>query len=266
MSILLMAEVWRRECEHPEQSVLLALADHAEDDGTNVYPSVAYTAWKTNYSPRQVRRILGGLRERDVLTVMAEASRHRPTEYRIDLQKLPLKKPFRAANADERLPQIREDKMSALGSDGAVEGGHPDRLGVTSATPRADIAVSAEPSVEPPEETKKDFAEKNGDQERWQRTLERLKAEVPASTFDHWLSRLDLVDRRGDVLVLQAPDQVAEWVRQRFIAMIEGAAAHEFGVAVTVEVPESETDRMRRELEERGRAERAARKQRRRSA
>jgi hypothetical protein len=156
-----MAQVWQRKLGHPEQSILLALADHAEDDGTNVYPSVGYTAWKTGYSGRQVRRILGAMRERGVLVVVQDATQHRPTEYRIVLDSVPVKAAFNASLGEPQVPRIREDKMSALHSQPgqavsaeAAQPGHPDRPelrvadtpDLTSVTARADIAMSPEPS------------------------------------------------------------------------------------------------------------------------
>lgn len=93
MSIKLMSQVWEREIDHPEQSVLLALADHANDDGEHVRPSMEYVAWKTGYSLRQTQRLVGALKKRKVLLVTRPGFRA-PNEYRIDLNALPFKRPF----------------------------------------------------------------------------------------------------------------------------------------------------------------------------
>ncbi len=61
MSAKLMGEVWGLQLSHGQQVVMLALADHAHDDGTHCYPGVPYLAWKTGYSERNVTRLLGEL-------------------------------------------------------------------------------------------------------------------------------------------------------------------------------------------------------------
>ena len=61
MSAKLMGQVWDLDLPHHEQSVLLALADHADHMGRNAHPGVELLAWKTGYSERQVQRILHAL-------------------------------------------------------------------------------------------------------------------------------------------------------------------------------------------------------------
>ena len=133
MSIELMSRVWR-EADLPsnEVHVLVALCDHAEDDGTQVFPSMERLAWKCRLSRRQVQRIVGNLRVAGILEVVAKSSQHRPTEYRI-LPVWKIKEPF--------IP--RGDNMSYLKS------------GMTSTTVRDDIydtpgvtPMSLEPSIE----------------------------------------------------------------------------------------------------------------------
>ena len=62
-----MGRVWELELPHEEKWVLMALADHADHNGENVRPGVGLIAWKTDYSTRQVQRILARLRQRDIL-------------------------------------------------------------------------------------------------------------------------------------------------------------------------------------------------------
>ena len=62
MSIRIMTQVWELDLPHNTQSILLALADHADDDGF-CYPSVGRLAWKTGYGVRQVQRTLKELRD-----------------------------------------------------------------------------------------------------------------------------------------------------------------------------------------------------------
>ena len=63
MSIKIMSQVWELDLPHNVQSIFLALADHADDDGY-CYPSVGRLAWRTGYGVRQVQRTLKELRDR----------------------------------------------------------------------------------------------------------------------------------------------------------------------------------------------------------
>lgn len=60
-----MTRVWELDLPCHQQMVLLAMADHASDDGTGCYPGVEYLAWKVNRSPRTVQYILRQLEDPD---------------------------------------------------------------------------------------------------------------------------------------------------------------------------------------------------------
>ena len=101
MSIKVMAEVWSLALSHSEQSVLLVMADHADDDGARCYPSVALIAWKTGYKERQVQRAMKSLRDAGIMTPVSHTKggstrdgRGYATEYVIDLGKGVKKTPF----------------------------------------------------------------------------------------------------------------------------------------------------------------------------
>ena len=95
MSAKLMGQVFECDVTGSEQLVLLALADHGKDDGSRIYPSLDFVAWKVGLTRRHVRRIVSSLRERGVLVVRRGATRYEPTRYRMDLSKLPRKEPLR---------------------------------------------------------------------------------------------------------------------------------------------------------------------------
>ena len=61
MSIRIMSEVWRTDLPTTEKMVLLVIADHASDDGTNAYPSQATIASKASISIRTVQRCVNNL-------------------------------------------------------------------------------------------------------------------------------------------------------------------------------------------------------------
>jgi len=78
----------------PQQAVLVAMAESANDDGSHCYPSVDKIAWKAGYKPRNVVSIIRELRSLNVLEVVEEATARRPTEYRIHLDEAPRKETF----------------------------------------------------------------------------------------------------------------------------------------------------------------------------
>ncbi len=81
--------VWKYRVPFNQAWVLMALADHADDDGTNCYPAVAYVAWKTGYSERQVRRIMKQLRDLHALIILEESrGPGHPVHYQIDMSVL----------------------------------------------------------------------------------------------------------------------------------------------------------------------------------
>ncbi len=143
-----MSRVWTLDVDHRQQLVLLALCDHADDDGGSVFPSIGYLEWKTGYDKRTIQRIMSELRENKVLTVERVAGRNRPTIYRINLDVLPLKKPF----------ERKGDKMSYLSRPpkrmtSGAEKGDTSRSRGDKINGKGDTALSPEPSLEPSTES-----------------------------------------------------------------------------------------------------------------
>jgi len=95
-----MALVWEHEFPYNQQLIMLSLADHANDQGEKIFPSIARQSWKTGYSERQVGRILKELRDADILIIVKKAYRGRPTEYKIDWSKAVKKEKFSPPNLD----------------------------------------------------------------------------------------------------------------------------------------------------------------------
>ncbi|MCA1670594.1 MAG: helix-turn-helix domain-containing protein [Thermomicrobia bacterium] len=138
MSIKLMAMVWEYQFTRPEQSIMLALADHAQDDGTHVYPSVARIAWKTDYSERQVQRILRDLEAKGIVVPVkhGRGGRNHATEYHLFIEKGDKKTPF----------QTKGDREREKGDTGDAKG--------DIAEVKGDTMMSPEPSSESPHESK----------------------------------------------------------------------------------------------------------------
>lgn len=130
MSVTLMSQVWGLAVSRERKLVLMALADHADDDGY-CFPSAAYIAWKTEYSERQIQRILDELEKEKVILVAREHTPTTPRIYQLALGNAPKKAEY------QRKPSGRGDIWRGDISEGR---------GDISAT-RGDTAVSPEPSV-----------------------------------------------------------------------------------------------------------------------
>ena len=94
MSIRQILQVWEHEFSHPHQAVMLALADHAHEDGTGIRPSIQRIVWKTGYSRRSVQNHMAQLREQGVLIVSVPATHNTPNEYSFDWSKVTRKPSF----------------------------------------------------------------------------------------------------------------------------------------------------------------------------
>lgn len=86
MSAIVMGRVWNLDLPHNQLLVLLAMADHADHHGNNVYPGVPLIAWKTGYTEMQVRRVIKILTASGIL-VEVNRSKGKKVKYRIDLDK-----------------------------------------------------------------------------------------------------------------------------------------------------------------------------------
>ena len=89
MSIKIMASVFAmRGITSSKKLVLLSLADHANDDGHSVYPSIDRTAQRTGLTSRGVRKIVKELVNDGFLIPVVKSHGYHTNEYRIDAQKL----------------------------------------------------------------------------------------------------------------------------------------------------------------------------------
>ena len=141
MALKQILKVWDHEFKPNEQSVMLAMADHANEDGTGMWPSNARLAHKTGYSTRNVKRIKRALRKKGVLVKVEDSTHNRPTEYRFNWSVANRKKPFKPNSEGGHSVKDRGDK----GGHSVQEGGQVVQSGVTASSP--------EPSIEPVKET-----------------------------------------------------------------------------------------------------------------
>lgn len=146
MSFKLLSQVWGKELGRAEQTILLAMADYADDDGRNCYPSYERLAWKTGYSSRQVGRIIKDLLAQGVLVITKPATQHRPPVYWIRLDAAKDKPPYRESVAapDEFGAAIQGGQNVVSES----QGGHFVIPDTTFCQPRVD-KMSYQPISEP---------------------------------------------------------------------------------------------------------------------
>lgn len=67
MSIAAMAEAWKVDCEPSQKLVLLALADHANDETWKAWPSLGHLSKKTGLNRRTVSRCIEQLTKRKLI-------------------------------------------------------------------------------------------------------------------------------------------------------------------------------------------------------
>ncbi|MBI4393350.1 MAG: hypothetical protein HY556_06090 [Euryarchaeota archaeon] len=97
MSGFLAGKVWQSALAPHLKPLAAALADIANDDGTSIYPSVAYMAWLLGRSERAIQNGLSDLRAQGVLQVEAHGcgGKGHPTEYRLIESALPKRPPWK---------------------------------------------------------------------------------------------------------------------------------------------------------------------------
>ena len=142
MSIEAMTLVYKSGLDKAEKAIALAYADHAHDDGSHIYPSVKYTAWKTGYSRRSVQAATKSLVESGIL-VSVGLGPNKTNHYKMDFSKLPQRPPFRGGA--KSAPHAIGDNQGVQNLHGGVQ---PLREGGATTAPKSLYKPSYEPSEE----------------------------------------------------------------------------------------------------------------------
>lgn len=150
MSGKISGGVWDLDLPHNKMLVLLAMADHANHEGGDVFPSLERIAWKTGYSYRQTLRIVKSL-EDDGLLVLVRAGKEigSVNVYRINLEAGTLKSPYVAKGNDYTQGY---DKKSYRTDDKPDQDNPSDKMAYPDKTKchtGYDIQVSHKTSVKP---------------------------------------------------------------------------------------------------------------------
>jgi hypothetical protein len=116
MSVRQMALVWELDLPTTKKMLLLAIADHADDDGDNAWPSTARLSMKVGIDARSVRRLIKDLAADGYLTVGVNqgGTRSTPSDRRPNLYRLHLTgRTPRSEREDTQVPP-REDPQVHL--------------------------------------------------------------------------------------------------------------------------------------------------------
>lgn len=156
MSVFVMSLVWKRFPSGGGDMLLaLALADHASDDGTKVYPSIKHLAQKTRQSERTVQYQLRRMEEMGwiILLNAGNGGRNISREYCINpnwingAELAPVKK------TTKEMPENQGGANSAPVENGAsddINGASDDTKGATDNTKGAAVIAPASNHQEPP--------------------------------------------------------------------------------------------------------------------
>lgn len=98
MSDYLSAAVWASDLDGDLKPLAAALANCGSDDGTSIFPSIAYMAWKLSRSERAIQSSLKRLKEMSVVVVLAHAKggRSKTPHYRLCEENLPKRAPWKS--------------------------------------------------------------------------------------------------------------------------------------------------------------------------
>lgn len=197
MSIEVMNLVWKSSLPTTEKMVLLVIADHANDDGGNSWPSIGTIAKKASISSRSAQRYIARLAEAGWITIRPQQGGtkemrddRRPNLYAINLERL---------NGVTEVSSRHGVTDSPHGvTDEASRGDNSNSHGVTPMSPKP----SLEPSLEPPKNKYADDSSfdafwaryprkvgKGSALRRWQRLRPEQQAAAVAAIdahVEHW--------------------------------------------------------------------------------
>ena len=147
MSGLLAGKVWLSNLDCELKPLAATLADIADDDGTHIFPSVAYVAWRLGRSDRSVQLGLAALVRISVLELVGHHSGGRglTREYRLIEANLPSRPPWKSPRKGESASPFLKVSSAAKGEIGTAKGCNPQQKRVKPTSPDSSLPVS-EPS------------------------------------------------------------------------------------------------------------------------
>ncbi len=181
-----MGQIWGLVLTEPERSVMMALADHADDDGSNCYPGMEYLEWKVDKSERQLRRVITRLVDLGVVEIVERGlGRGNVSGFKIHVMNGQLK-----PNPHQRKAVIQSIKADIQGRKEDIEGNKSGHSGFEKGTStvakeviqgqnsgairKNHVGTNIEPDKEPERDahTKKKPPRVLIDDEEWMATME----------------------------------------------------------------------------------------------
>jgi len=236
MSAKSMGQVFDLVLTPAKRNLLLAMADHADHDGRSIKPGVPYLAWKTDYSERQVQRLLREL-EADGIVVIEATRLGKPTSYALDFSKAQRKAAFapkpKASRRGDKMPPPTPDILSPpQQANGVTSDGKQNAQG-------GDMASADLSRIRQKEETKE---EKNPDlqlpdssalentraalfspeqQQAWDAAYGQLELQLDRGGFETYVRDAALVRVEDGVYVIGVRSDYARQVLEsRFYRMV----------------------------------------------
>lgn len=172
-----MGQVWELDLPQNQLSILLAMADHARDDGSSVYPGIDYLAWKTGYSERNITRIIEQLEASGIIAAVSHRNggRGHVTEWQIDITKGVKKSPFVRDKGCQYVTDKKGDNLSQRVTNETSKGDNLSIKGDKCDTTHYKDRARAEPSL-----TNKEPLESNASE-----NLKEIVLKV-SGKFDDW--------------------------------------------------------------------------------
>ena len=242
MSIKLMNQVWETsKHEGSTLLILLALADHANDEGL-CWPSIGRLARRGRVGERHAMRILAGLEASgDVVVIERGGGKGRSNLYRVT----PVSG-FEEADTprDTVTPTtgFRSQTLTPASAKGDMQVPKGDIAGA-----KGDSAMSQEPPVK--NLHLKTPGSEGGDlrietpgfppsaeaDRTWRAALGILYEELPRATFDTWVRDTELVGASADELTIAVANAYGrDWLEERVTPMAERAVAKIVGRPIRV--------------------------------
>lgn len=217
MSIRAMTVVWSSSLESTKKLVCLCMADFADDNGGNIFPTMQTIASKSSISVRTAQRIIHSLVEDGIVRPEGSTSRGVP-RYRLV---------FSALSALEKTC----DKMSPQDNDLRQNVTPPrqiDTPGVTSTTLRGDTAMSPDPLINHQLNNQLTI---NGPDEKildnmtvadvWSAVIGQLAMDMSKAAFDTWVKHSSVVGVQEKTMLVKTPNSFSrDWLETRMTTTI----------------------------------------------
>lgn len=97
MSIEYLAYAWKIKFSTELRIVYMAMADHADQEGKNIFPAIAQLAWKTDMNVRTLQRNIRKLEATGLLVRDRKGNGRTTNMWHIDISKAEMKEPFQRA-------------------------------------------------------------------------------------------------------------------------------------------------------------------------